>query len=434
MEKQKLTNLFGRFLDDKLTPGEIRTLFNQLDQLGEEHNLGETRQLIHDKVRTLENQLLTEDPGLQEVYDRVYRKILAATGEDARDPAQATAPAETAARDKKIITLPVKRKIWLRIAAAVSLLILVGSGSYFLFLKKLSPPRQHQPQQEMQTNTDIRPGSNRAVLTLSNGSKILLYEAETGKLADQNGIQVSKTSDGTIVYDASYAGQDRSPASYNTIKTPRGGQYQVVLPDGTKVWLNAASTLRYPTGFSGKERKVELAGEAYFEVARDDSKPFRVNTLDQVIEVLGTHFNVSAYTDETETRTTLLEGSVKIIAGNNTDLLKPGQQATVVSSSSRIAIRSHVNTDAAVAWKNGKFIFEGERIESIMKKIGRWYNAEIIYQGVATEQEFIGTVSRFENVSEVLNLLELTGAVRFKIVTPASGSSEKQIIVMPGSP
>ena len=202
--------------------------------------------------------------------------------------------------------------------------------------------------------------------------------------------------------------------SFNTITTPRGGQYQVVLPDGSMVLLNAGSSLTYPTLFTGAERKVELTGEAYFEVAHNPAMPFRVCSKGQVVEVLGTHFNINAYDDEPGIKTTLLQGKVKVTATvkKQTLILQPGEQAFLGIS----AFNEHdVDVDQAVAWKNGLFMFDGDDIQQVMRSISRWYDVDVTYKGAAPADLFSGSVSKFSNVSEVLNTLQATGKVHFSI-------------------
>lgn len=268
----------------------------------------------------------------------------------------------------------------------------------------------------------VIPGNNKATLTLSDGSNIDLTDSRKGLLSKQGSVAVGKSGEGKIVYDAKQAEAKSAAILYNMISTPRGGQYQVVLSDGTKVWLNAASSIKFPTVFTGHERKVELRGEAYFEVAKNKDMPFKIAVEHMSIEVLGTHFNVDAYKDEEAIKTTLLEGSVKLVTGNQQAFLKPGQQATLNQQQS-FNIRS-VNTEEAIAWKNGYFIFNNENIQSIMRKISRWYDVEVVYNGKVDERDFGGTVSRFDSVADVLKSLELTGTVHFKM-------EGRRIIVMP---
>ena len=264
--------------------------------------------------------------------------------------------------------------------------------------------------------SDIAPGGNKAVLTLANGQKIILTDANNGTLAKQAGVQITKTADGQLVYtvlDDSRSGS-KTNDQFNTIETPKGGQYQVRLPDGSNVWLNAASALTYPSSFaSEKPRKVDLRGEAYFEIAKDQLRPFIVKTSTQEVEVLGTHFNINSYTDEPAVKTTLIEGRVKVSAINGKDrILKPGQQSALTGSNMQIA---NIDPELAVAWKNSQFVFESDDIRYIMRMVSRWYNVEVEYVGSVPDSKFGGAVSRFENVSEVLKSLESTGRVKFKV-------------------
>lgn len=260
---------------------------------------------------------------------------------------------------------------------------------------------------------DIKPGKDKAVLVLANGTKINLDKTNSGHLADQTGVSISKTADGQIVY--AVPPQENGPAEteYNTVVTPAGGQYQINLPDGTKVWLNASSSLTFPTFFAA-ERTVKLKGEAYFEVSKISGGgkriPFFVESANQKIEVLGTHFNVNAYANETSTKTTLLEGSVQI---NGKVLLKPGEQSRLQGESIRV---SAVNAEDYIDWKNGDFILEHNDFRSVMRKIARWYDVEIVYGDDApTKLNLGGWISRSKNISSILQLMEQTGKVHFKI-------------------
>jgi len=311
------------------------------------------------------------------------------------------------------------KKYWIAVAAS----LIFALGLIWLVSYKV-----HNASIELVQNSSadakrpVMPGNNKATLTLADGSNIDLTDSRKGLLSKQGSVVIGKSGEGKIVYNAK-EGEARSTAAlFNMISTPRGGQYQVVLSDGTKVWLNAASSIKFPTVFTGHERKVELTGEAYFEVAKNKDRPFKIAVEQMSIEVLGTHFNVDAYKDEGVIKTTLLEGAVKLVTGNHQAYLKPGQQATLNQQQS-FNIGS-VNTEEAVAWKNGYFIFNNENIQSIMKKISRWYDVEVVYNGKVDERDFGGTVSRFDSVAEVLKSLELTGTVHFKI-------EGRKIIVMP---
>jgi len=303
-----------------------------------------------------------------------------------------------------------KISLWYRVAAAAVVLIFVSVGGYFLIRQKNLVPAN------VVAKSDVGPGVNKATLILADGKKLTLGDAATGQLANQAGVTITKTTKGELVYTVRAANNKaQSTKQFNELETSRGEQYQVVLPDGSHVWLNAASSLKYPVVFSGKERVVELTGEAYFEVAHNKAMPFKVKTQQQEVEVLGTHFNVNAYNDENTTATTLMEGSVKVtsVAHHKNILIKPGQQSTVNSKGMQV---QQVDTDEAIAWKNGYFLFNNESLESIMRKISRWYNVEVVYKSDAPRSMvFSGTVSKYKNVSQVLKTLELTNSVHFRI-------------------
>lgn len=306
------------------------------------------------------------------------------------------------------------------IAAAIALLVL----STILFLNSNKNPESSVENfSRNYPKKIVSPGGNKAILTLADGSKINLDDLANGEIAKQSDITITKASDGRLVYSSDNPkGLDQNSAlKFNTINTPKGGQYQVNLADGTKVWLNAASSLRYPTVFKGKERKVILVGEAYFEVAKNHTMPFRVVSDHQLIEVLGTHFNINCYLEEDLTKTTLLEGSIKVTAMHDFSpkpikavVLKPGQQSQIAPKGSEIINVINVGNEAA-AWKNGYFNFNHEDIQSIMRIISRWYDVEVEYKGTISKGKFGGSISRFKNVSEVLDALQLTGDVHFNI-------------------
>lgn len=304
---------------------------------------------------------------------------------------------------------------YIRLAAAATVIIALAFGLYFYSNKQ---DRQDAVAQETLLVNDIPPGGNKATLTLADGTVISLDDAAHGEIAKQSGISISKASDGQLIYTVlnSDSRSDNSGKLFNTIETPRGGEYQVNLPDGTKVWLNAVSSLRYPVKFSDGERRVELDGEAYFEVAENKARPFLVISNNQVVEVLGTHFNINSYADESSIRTSLLEGKVKVsIRGTDRfGILAPGQESAIKPSGSSISIRN-VDVEESIAWKNGYFIFTNEDIRSIMRRVSRWYDVDIEYSGDLPRGGFGGNVSKSKNISEILRILELTKAVRFKI-------------------
>jgi transmembrane sensor len=258
---------------------------------------------------------------------------------------------------------------------------------------------------------DVKPGGNHAVLTLANGAHIMLDSAGKGNLVSQGGAQLIKVDSGNLAYKA--MASDHNAISYNTLATPAGGQYQVTLSDGTRVWLNALSSIRFPTTFKGGPRSVDLTGEAYFEVAKDKMRPFHVNANGVDVQVLGTEFNVNAYADEPGIKTTLVRGAVRLAKANATLLLKPGEEGQTLGTSG-LVLDKDVNIDRTLAWKNGKFSFEGADIRTIMRQIGRWYNVEVRYQGDPGNYLFDGQIGRDLNLSEVLTGLSKSN-VHFKI-------------------
>jgi transmembrane sensor len=301
--------------------------------------------------------------------------------------------------------------LWPRIAAAASILLVVSFSVYFLTNKKAHI-------QQISQIHDIAPGGRNAILTLSNGKKIILNAVRSGILAQQGNSVINKDDSGDLIYKRApdIDRQNTETVTYNQIDIPRGGEYQeIVLSDGTRVWINSASTLRYPTSFTGNDRNVELTGEAYFEVAENPAMPFKVSCSGQTVEVLGTHFNINAYNDEPAFKTTLLEGKVKVTsdASNEVRILQPGQQSALNGNSFLV---NPVDIEEAVAWKNGQFIFNNDNIQYIMRTISRWYNVDVEYSGPIPDDTFGGGTSRFENVSQVLNILQLTGKVHFEIV------------------
>lgn len=313
------------------------------------------------------------------------------------------------------------RKITLRIMAAASLIVILGSGLYFYQHQK-GTPRLTREEAAGISNHDVNPGGDKAVLTLADGSKILLDDTGNGLIATQSGIRVSKLSDGTITYEvAGVKGGKDQLMTYNTIETPNGGKYHIILPDGSRVWLNAASYLRFPTAFTGSERNVELSGEAYFEVAKDKKQPFRVNTGDMNVLVTGTQFNIMAYKDEDYSSTTLVEGSVNVTNASQKMSLIPGEQA--INKPGIPLSKKEVEVSESIAWKNGLFHFSNSDIQSVMRQIGRWYDVSVEYKGKIPQNRFGGYISRDSKLSHVIKMLELSG-VKFSI-------EDRKLIVLP---
>lgn len=299
-------------------------------------------------------------------------------------------------------------------AAVIFLICSIGVGVYFY--KTSLKGFRNDKVAVSNKSIDKVINSNKAILTLSDGRQIILDQASQGELAEDSQAVISKTEDGQIVYNLSALKEKdhNGDLIYNTITTPNGGNYQILLQDGTKVWLNAMSSLKFPTVFSSKERVVELTGEGYFEVAGNAAKPFFVKAGGSKIQVIGTHFNVAAYNDDYAIKTSLLEGIVKVHSNSASVTLKPGQQAIQENSSSFINVRN-ANMDDVMAWKNGYFIFRDEPIEQIMKKISRWYDIDVKYEGDMSGKEFGGKYLKNNTLSELLKSLELTGTVKFNV-------------------
>lgn len=305
------------------------------------------------------------------------------------------------------------KRLWPYYSAAATVLLCLGL--IFLFSKSNRLLTDEKKDVAIALN-QIKPGKNTAILTLSNGKSITLSDVKSGVVIDASKLTYN---DGSVVTNNNNGQNSTTPSYSGQLKasTPRGGTYQIILPDGTKVWLNASSELKFPASFNqSKQRNVELSGEAYFEVAKNKMKPFIVRSNGQEIEVLGTHFNVNSYLDEKVTKTTLLEGAIKLsqLKGNGpaSYVLRPGQQAIAGNS---IVIR---NVDAmdAIDWKNGMFIFNKESLESIMRKLSRWYDVDVVFEDEKLKSKLLGgTVSRFSTVTEVLEVLELTELAHFKI-------------------
>lgn len=300
-------------------------------------------------------------------------------------------------------------------ASAAALLILLIGGLFFFLYKNSNTALILSAKIE---NLDVLPGTDKAILTLANGSKVILDEKTAENISDTQGVKISKTKDGQLVY--SVLNIDALPnsekISFNTIQTPKGGQYQVVLPDGTKVWLNAASSLKYPEVFIGNQRKVELTGEAYFEVAKNKNKPFHVKIQNQDVEVIGTHFNINGYPDDQTIKTTLLEGRVMVSNSSSVKTLKPGEQAIAgLAKNSIIKVSSDVDTNDETAWKNGLFQFNDADLKIILNQLERWYDIKIDYSSIP-KKRYNGMVPRKSKLSEVLKMLEKTGNIKFELL------------------
>lgn len=395
MENQdQLKEIFLRYIKNESPPEEVKFLLEYFNTKDKEERL---RALISSE---LNKPVEASELGKYDQFDRVYTQIL-----------------ERIQTSKDAEVVPLWRRLIPRIAVAAVMLMVFSLGLYW-YIK----PSPEQVVKVQSPKMDIVPGGNKAVLILADGSSLVLDTAINGVLAKQGNTNIKKTSEGLLEYDVNNLGGVSRNIALNTIITPRGGEYRLILPDGTKVWLNAASSLKFPAAFNGSERKVELEGEAYFEVAtkfksdgRRERVPFIVKTAGQEVAVLGTHFNVKAYSDEAETKTTLLEGSVRITAiarngkqsNTNSLLLSPGQQSLLSASNNMLSARQ-VDLEQVVAWKNGYFKFYREDIRSIMLQISRWYDVDVEYRGQIPAEEFGGKISRAESIQGVIQILKLS--------------------------
>lgn len=313
--------------------------------------------------------------------------------------------------------------MWPKIVAAAIFLLFVSIGFYFFKEKDVSQPLVQVIDKAEINSNDFAPGTNTALLTLADGSKIALDSSVNQEILDKGGIKITKTEDGLITYQINPGIKE---VRSNTLSTPKGGQYQVILSDGTKVWLNAASSLSYPTVFTGNERKVMLKGEAYFEVAKNAEQTFKVITDRQELVVLGTHFNINSYEDEPEIKTTLLEGSVKVssLQTNQTILLRPGEQSAL-KKSGKLKV-DQVNAENAIAWKSGLFQFQGSSIQEALRQMARWYDVTIEFEGEVPDIQLWGEVHRNANAREALEILSYFD-LKYKIL--AAGNAKKIIII-----
>ncbi len=308
-----------------------------------------------------------------------------------------------------------------RIVAAAIVLIICAFGFYQI--------AENKHEVIVEQKVEILPGGNKAILILADGSRIDLKDAANGLLATEGNMKIVKTSDGSVSYENSSILTEiyQNEKAINKIITPKGGTYKITLPDGSEVWLNSASSLSYPIAFTGNQRKVELHGEAYFEIVADKLRPFQVKSDNQMVEVLGTHFNINTYGNSGFVKTTLVEGSVRVTQNYSngkpykTQLLKPGQQSIISWLKPEIKIEE-VDVEKEVAWKNGYFKFKNTRIQDVMNEIERWYDVEVQYEGRTPSDEFTGFISRDIEISKILNILEEGGGFQFTVM-------EKKIIV-----
>jgi transmembrane sensor len=396
MNKEKITELAQKYLNGTATPQELEQLHRWYD------NWEDTEETI------LSHQAGTEETIRLRIWNRIGEKLQ----DEKQQPPFAVS-----------IT---KRRIY-RITAAVAVLIIVAAGSFFLLNKNEQAPAVASSK-TLPANDIAAPGTTKARITLADGSSIYLDSVHKGTLVQQGNTTLVKLANGQLAYQPVASGVINEEIKYNTLLNPKGSKViDMTLADGSRVWLDAGSAVTYPVAFTGKERKVTLTGEAYFEIAHDEAKPFYVSKGALSVQVLGTRFNVNAYDDEQELKVTLLEGAVKVsqLITHHSRFIKPGQQV-VLTASDQLSTNNVVDIDAVMAWKNGKFIFGDKAdIQTIMRQIARWYDVEVDY--AETVNGYIGgSISRQVNASQVLKMLEMTGAVRFEI-------SGKKVRVLKGT-
>jgi transmembrane sensor len=383
-DQRRIYHLVEKYFRQTLTEPEKEELVQWIRRAGDDEVL---RDVLEHAWFSYEPDVSLEDTASERILAQLFR----------REPEIATARRRSVGPGL------------LRWAAAAAILLVAGYGAW-----QWSHPHKKITHsiETAAAKKDVQPGGNRAVLTLADGSSIALDSMQNGALTHQGGTKIIKLANGQLAYTK--AGDSANEVLYNTIATPRGGQYRLQLPDGSMVWLNAASSLRFPTVFSGAARTVELRGEAYFEVAKNARMPFEVSVKGISIAVLGTRFNVNAYDDEAAVRTTLVEGGVSVSRNGQKRVLKPGQQAAV-SAGGAITLSSEPHIEEALAWKEGRFLFDGADIAGVMRQLARWYNVEVVYRGGAVTQHFNGGISRNAPLSKVCSMLEATGAAHFTI-------------------
>jgi len=313
----------------------------------------------------------------------------------------------------------VRMSFWKRVAVAASIMILLGTGMFLLLNKPRSVRRESS-----NVNRNIpAPDRTRASITLADGRTIYIDSLDNGQILSQNNIIATKSSDGKIVYSREDGKAVSQREVYNTLSNPRGSKViDLILSDGSHVWLNSGSSITYPVAFIGNERKVTMTGEAYFEIKHNDKQPFYVSGNGWGVRDLGTAFNINAYSDEPNIRVTLTEGKAQVenkspIGNLQSAVLKPGQQSSIQYPASSISVISDVDIEQVLAWKDNRFIFSGDNIQSVMRQLARWYDVDIVYEGQVSMDEFVGVISRsrYENISAILDVLEKTRVVKFRI-------------------
>lgn len=388
MTKERVQELLRGFADNSISEAERKELYYFLKDAANEP-------LFVDVLSQIDHS--TEEVSFDESHLSILNRVY-----QLDKPAIQPADGSDLSIDLPVHRVHFLKTSWFRYAAAI--LIVVGLGTVAYLWTNNKKIEQPLVSENKQLQTDLPPGGERAVLTLADGTEIVLDNAANGNIAQQGNATVIKSDNGQIRYDLK--GSSQGQVMLNTMSTPQGGQYQLTLPDGTKVWLNAASSITYPAVFVGKERKVTINGEAYFEVAKNKEMPFMVEVRGMsTVEVLGTSFNINAYSNEETVNTTLVEGSVKI---NKRVVLKPGQQA-VVKDPAAVSVVNNADLEKAIAWKNGLFSFNNADLVSVMRQLERWYGVKVIYQRDVTDLTLKGEMYRNVQLSTIMNFLKKMG-------------------------
>lgn len=378
--ESSLHEIFRRYVNDDCTEDEIRILLDFYKHSGEEKLL---KELIVKELEGEESLFEPQDTNAR--LENVYRNL------------------EQLLAKEEQPKFKFYKSPYLKFAA--SILVLIAVGGYWMMNNWQQTKSDQHP-----LTASVLPGSNQAMLTLGNGQAIPLQSTKDGELVSTSGGRIRKKADGQIIYEP--ASHSNHP-EINTVRTPTGGQWQVILPDGTHVWLNASSSISYEVPFNGKERKVQLSGEAYFEVSKNSAQPFKVISSNQEVNVLGTAFNIMAYPDEPTVQTTLVQGFVMVANGKQKVRLSPGDQTN--STADKIQVRHGIDTEEAVSWKDGYFKFNSN-LEEIMNRIARWYDIKIIYKHrPGLNETFEGEISRNRSLEDVLHIIEASGRVHFSI-------------------
>ncbi|MBX2925286.1 MAG: FecR domain-containing protein [Chitinophagaceae bacterium] len=402
--KERLKYLLNQYSNGLLTTGEAAELEDMLSG-------GDYDHLIQEALRDMLSEHRQTEAFSEKAWEPLLLKIL--------DSDSATQMKEGAGRREQEVQPPVyamrsyKRSNIIKWMAAAGSIIFIITTLYLFWGTPQNTLRQVAEVNKSSVNqVAVKPGGNKAYLTLSDGTVVNLDSMAAGSFTTQGSARIVKSGNGQLEYV--FSNVKNSVPVYNTITTPKGGKYKIILPDGTKVWLNAGSSLRFPVAFTGKSRNVYLQGEGYFEVSKDPVMPFYVNAGNSLVEVLGTHFNVNAYEDEDAVSTTLLEGKVKVdqnaVTGSTTGavILKPGEQADL-SKSGRITTRRDVNIDEVVAWKEGFFDFKNIPVTDLMRQIVRWYDVDIEYRGEVPDTKLTGKISRDVNLDKLIDMLQYAG-------------------------